>query len=45
VVLEDEREELALGHWVGLAGPEDREVFEYLPGVVEVEDRRGCECG
>jgi hypothetical protein len=38
-VLEDEAQELALGGRVRLAGPEDREVFEHLAGLVEVGDR------
>ncbi|MGN6373680.1 MAG: hypothetical protein ACTHM1_11960 [Solirubrobacteraceae bacterium] len=41
--LEDEREELALGDRVGLAAPEDREVFEDLAGLVEVRGGLGCE--
>jgi hypothetical protein len=40
---EDEAEELALGVGVGLAGPEDREVFEHLAGLVEAGERLGCE--
>jgi hypothetical protein len=32
--LEDEGEELALGGGVGLVLPEDREVLEYLLGLV-----------
>jgi hypothetical protein len=40
---EHEAEELALGGWVGLGGPEDGEVFEHLAGLVEVRRRLGRE--
>ncbi len=43
--LEDEREEVALGCWVCLPAPEDREVVEYLARLVEIGDRLGRECG
>jgi hypothetical protein len=41
----DVAEELALGVGIGLAGPEDREVFEHFARLVEAGERLGCEGG
>jgi hypothetical protein len=43
--LEGEREESALGGWVCLSGPEDREVLQHLAGLVEVGERAEGEVG